>query len=128
MPAFDIDDRTLPPRSDALDDLLPLLPRTTHPPGSDTMLRLIAYDIASPKRWRHICETCEDYGVRIQLSLFECWLEDAAYHALWEKLQGFIDPQEDRLVAYSIDAAAVRKRETAGDTMQCTEKARYYVV
>lgn len=92
------------------------------------MLRLIAYDISSPKRWRHICETCEDYGVRIQYSLFECWLEDAAYHALWTKLQGLIDPEEDRLVAYSIDAAAVRKRETAGNTMQCTEKVRWYVV
>ena len=128
MADFDIDDRTLPPRTDALDDLLPLLPRLTHPPGSLTMLRLIAYDIASPKRWRHICETCEDYGVRVQYSLFECWLEDSAYHALWDKLQGLIDPKEDRLVGYSIDAAAVRKRDMAGDTMQCTEKAQWYVV
>ena len=60
-------------------------------------------------------------------------MEDAAYHALWAKLQGLklqglIDAKEDRLVAYSPDAAAVRKRETAGDTMQCTEKTRWYVV
>ena len=128
MRVCDIDDRTLPPRTDALDDLLPLLPRLTHQPGSDTMLRLIAYDIASPKRWRHICETCEDYGVRVQLSLFECWLEDAAYHTLWAKLQKLIDAKEDRLVAYTLDAAAVRKRATAGDTMQCTEKTKWYVV
>lgn len=128
MSACDLDNCTLPPRTDILDDLLPLLPRSTHPPGSLIMLRLIAYDIACPKRWRHICETCEDYGVRIQLSLFECWLEDAAYQALWIKLQGLIDAKEDRLVAYTLDAAAVRKRVTAGDTMQCTQKVQCYVV
>jgi hypothetical protein len=88
MPDGDLDDRALPPRTDALEDLLPLLPRLTHPPGSDTMLRLIAYDIANPKRWRHVCETCEDYGVRVQYSLFECWLTDDTFQALSSKLPG----------------------------------------
>jgi CRISPR-associated endonuclease Cas2 len=73
-------------------------------------------------------ETCEDYGVRVQFSLFECWLEDDAYQALWEKLQSLIDAKEDRLVAYSLDAAAVRKRAMAGETMRCTEKVQWYVV
>lgn len=92
------------------------------------MLPLIAYDIAETKRWRRICETCEDYGVRIQYSLFECWLEDAVFLDLWARLQQLIDPEEDRLVAYTLDAAAARKRRTAGDTMHCTEKANWYVV
>ena len=39
-----------------------------------------------------------------------------------------IDAKEDRLVAYTLDAAAVRKRATAGDTMQCTQKAEWHVV
>ena len=92
------------------------------------MLRIIAYDITEPKRWRRIVETCEDHGVRVQYSLFECWLEEDAFTALWAKLEQLIDPQEDRLVAYTLDAAATRKRRTAGDTMQCTAKANWYVV
>lgn len=40
------------------------------------MLHLIAYDIAEPKRVRRIAEICEDYGTRVQYSLFECWLEE----------------------------------------------------
>ena len=116
------------PRTDALDDLLPLVPRATHPPGADVMLRLIAYDIADPKRWRRVSDTCADYGVRVQLSLFECWLDDEAFEAFWIKLQAVVDAQEDRLVAYTLDAAAARRRQTVGDTMRCTEKVNCYLL
>ena len=75
-----------------------------------------------------MAEICEDYGTRVQFSLFECWLEDAAFHALWEKLQHTILPAEDRLVAYELDAAAARKRRTAGGTMICTERETFYYV
>ena len=116
------------PRTDALDDLLPLIPRATHPPGADVMLRLIAYDIASPKRWRHVCDTCEDYGVRVQYSLFECWLDDDAFQSMWLKLQAVVDAHEDRLVAYTLDLSAARRRQTVGDTMRCTEKVITYML
>ena len=116
------------PRTDALDDLLPLEPRATHPPGADMMLRLIAYDIASPKRWRRISDTCADYGVRVQYSLFECWLDDDSFQALWRKLQAAMDPREDRLVAYTLDASGARRRQTAGDTMRSTEKVQCYLL
>ena len=99
----------------------------THLPGADTMLRLIAYDISDPRRWRRICETCEDYGVRVQLSLFECWLDDDAFAGLWERLQGMLDVNEDRLVAYTLDGSSVRKRRTAGQSMRCTEKVVCYI-
>ena len=128
MTPDDIDHATLPPPLATLDDLFPVLPYPCHPPGQDLMLRLIAYDIAAPKRWRRICDACADHGVRVQYSLFECWLEDSAFKELWSKLEKIIDPDEDRLVAYTLDATAVRKRQTAGDTMKCTEKANYYVV
>ena len=124
----DIDETTLPPPDPLTDDLLPLLPRSCHPPGSLVMLRLIAYDISDRKRWHRICETCEDFGVRVQLSLFECWLDDATFQAFWVGLEELIDPAEDRLAAYTLDAGAAGKRRTAGQGMICTQPCRYYVV
>jgi CRISPR-associated protein Cas2 len=112
---------------DVWDDLFPFSPHAK-PPGAAFMLRLIAYDIADPKRLRHIAEICEDYGTRVQYSLFECWLEDDQFHALWARLQGAIEAGEDRLVAYELDATAARKRITAGATMRCTEKEQFYFV
>ena len=92
------------------------------------MLRLIAYDISDPKRLQRVAEACEDYGVRVQYSLFECWLEDESFEKLWDRLNGIITPAEDRLVAYVLDAAAVRRRRKAGDTMVLTDRVNCYIV
>ncbi len=127
MDPDDIDLLTLPPMEQEVDDLLPFAVYDGHPPGAKIMLRLIAYDIAEPKRWRHVCEMCEDHGLRVQYSLFECWLEEDHFTQFWENLQKLIDPTEDRLVAYTLDTVATRKRRTAGETMHCTEKASWYV-
>lgn len=112
---------------DLWDDLMPVVPHAK-PPGNPDMLRLIAYDIADPKRLHRIAGICEDYGVRVQYSLFECWLEEEDFEQLWAKLQHTYDPDEDRLVAYALDSAAVRRRCKAGKTMTLTERVNWYVV
>ena len=33
---------------------------------------VIAYDISDPKRLRHVCKTMEEYGDRLQYSVFIC--------------------------------------------------------
>ena len=61
-------------------------------------------------------------------SLFECWLEDDRFRLLWDKLNRFIDPKQDRLAAYSLDAATARRREFAGDSMLATQPVVCYIV
>lgn len=112
---------------DVDETLLPVVPHPK-PPGEDLMLRLIAYDISEPKRWRRICEACEDHGVRVQFSIFECWLEDREFQSLWSRLQGLIDPEADRLVAYTLEAGSTRRSLTAGNKMICTERVSCYFV
>ena len=86
------------------------------------MLRVIAYDVGCPRRLRRIAKICEDYGKRVQFSLFECWLEKERLDRLWEQLESVVEPQHDRLICYTLDATGVRKRLTAGETMTVTEK------
>lgn len=92
------------------------------------MLRLIAYDIADPRRLQRLASVCEDFGVRVQKSLFECWLEQDAYERLWEKLTGLIDPEDDALLAYTLDQNAVPRRRTAGDKAILTQPHSLYLV
>ncbi|MCP5517935.1 MAG: CRISPR-associated endonuclease Cas2 [Verrucomicrobiales bacterium] len=92
------------------------------------MLRLVAYDITEPRRLQRIADICEDYGVRVQYSLFECWLDDDAFAALWSRLEATFDPEKDRLVAYTLDRAAEGRRQTAGATMQITRPVDCYIV
>lgn len=35
---------------------------------------LVIYDIAEPKRLRRVARLMEDFGVRLQDSVFDCWL------------------------------------------------------
>lgn len=42
-----------------------------HRCGEREMLMIVAYDIRKPRRLRQIAKHCEDYGIRIQYSMFE---------------------------------------------------------
>jgi CRISPR-associated protein Cas2 len=103
------------------------LPYQHSAPGAKEMLSLVAYDITDPKRLRRVAEICEDYGVRVQYSLFECRLEESEFEEFWLKLLYEIDEQTDRLVAYKIDAKSAKQTLTAG-TMSCSEKVVCYMV
>ena len=79
------------------------------------MLTLVGYDISDPKRLNRVARICEDYGVRVQYSFFECLLEESEFQDFWLKLLGEIDEDSDRLVAYKIDSRSAKETLTAGD-------------
>jgi len=103
------------------------LPYARSAPGEKQMLTLVAYDITDHKRLARVARVCEDYGVRVQYSLFECRLEEDQFEDFWLKLLYEINDEEDRLVAYKIDARCAKDTLTAG-TMICSEKVVCYVV
>jgi len=83
------------------------------------MLHLIAYDIstldaAGQKRLRLVAKTCEDYGVRVERSVFECDLEEREFSAFWAELSALIDPECDALIAYRLCRGCVSKTLSAG--------------
>ena len=105
----------------------PLVPYEKGPPGETQMLSLVAYDIADHKRLARVARVCEDFGVRVQYSIFECRLEEPDFDDFWLQLLEIINEQEDRLVAYKIDARCAKETLTAG-TMVCSEKVVCYLV
>ena len=40
------------------------------------MFYLVAYDIADPSRLRRVAKACEDYGIRLEKSVFQCDLPE----------------------------------------------------
>ncbi len=108
-------------------DAFPIVPYEKSAPGAREMLSLVAYDIANHKRLTRVARVCEDYGVRVQYSVFECRLEEKEFQEFWLRLIDEIDESEDRLVAYKIDAKSARQTLTAG-TMVCSEKVVCYLV
>lgn len=69
------------------------------------MLVLITYDVnteteAGKKRLRKVSKQCENYGQRVQNSVFECLIDSAQLKALQHSLGELIDPEVDSLRFY----------------------------
>lgn len=97
-----------------------------HRCGQKQMLSLVSYDITDPKRLRNVAKVCEDWGMRVQYSVFECRLEADAFDRFWQSLKAEIDPSVDRLVAYKICLNCAQEIRCAG-TMETSEKVVAYV-
>jgi CRISPR-associated protein Cas2 len=83
------------------------------------MLRLITYDVstttpAGRRRLRRAAQACKDYGQRVQKSVFECLVGPAEWVLLRERLLEIIDPAEDSLRIYPLDADARSRIEHIG--------------
>lgn len=73
------------------------------------MLVLIAYDVstidkAGRSRLRRVSRACQDYGQRVQNSVFECRVGKKQWTVLREKLLNEIKPAEDSLRFYFLDS------------------------
>lgn len=71
------------------------------------MLVLITYDVSTEtkegrRRLRHVARACENYGQRVQFSVFECDLDPALWVKLRARLVGIIDPATDSLRFYML--------------------------
>lgn len=87
------------------------------------MLMVVAYDITDGRRLRQVAKHCEDYGIRVQYSVFECRLEAGYFEEFWSGLMDLIDLEKDRLVAYRICVKCASEIRSAG-TMQNTEEKK----
>jgi CRISPR-associated protein Cas2 len=66
---------------------------------------LITYDVntetkAGRKRLRKVADKCQDYGQRVQNSVFECIIEPAMFKLLQHQLSEIIDVEKDSIRFY----------------------------
>ncbi len=83
------------------------------------MLVLITYDVktSSPggtKRLRKVSKACQNYGQRVQNSVFECVLDATQLTILKHELFEIIDPENDSLRFYRLGNNYKNKVEHVG--------------
>ncbi|MEI7982961.1 MAG: CRISPR-associated endonuclease Cas2 [Bacteroidota bacterium] len=83
------------------------------------MMVLVTYDVetqnrAGQKRLRRVAKMCEDYGQRVQNSVFECVLEPGKFAELKFRLIETIDQEKDSLRFYFLGSKWVGKVEHVG--------------
>jgi CRISPR-associated protein Cas2 len=69
------------------------------------MMVLITYDVNTEtedgkKRLRKVAKQCQNYGQRVQNSVFECLLDAAQWRNLKHRLEQLINPDKDSLRYY----------------------------
>jgi CRISPR-associated protein Cas2 len=83
------------------------------------MLILITYDVATvekagQRRLRRVARACQDYGVRVQKSVFECQVGQTEWASLRDRLLREIKAEQDSLRFYYLDERAVQRTEHHG--------------
>ncbi|RMH24127.1 MAG: CRISPR-associated endonuclease Cas2 [Planctomycetota bacterium] len=71
---------------------------------------VVAYDTPSDRRRRRFARLVDDYGARVQRSVFEAWLNRTQLDSLAKDLDALVNPREDSV--YIISACARCQAET----------------
>ena len=71
------------------------------------MLMLVSYDVSTitldgRRRLRQIARACQNWGVRVQNSVFECNVNPAQWVKLKADLEGIFNPETDSLRYYNL--------------------------
>jgi len=83
------------------------------------MFVLITYDVSTltregRRRLRAVARACEDWGQRVQQSVFECRLDPGDFARLKKQLIDLIDTESDSLRFYNLGAKGNRRIEHVG--------------
>ncbi|HZF62163.1 MULTISPECIES: CRISPR-associated endonuclease Cas2 [Desulfovibrio] len=83
------------------------------------MLVLVSYDVntqdaAGKRRLRKIARHCENWGQRVQFSVFECVVDPAQWVALRNNLLDCMDEEKDSLRFYFLGANWKNRVEHVG--------------
>lgn len=83
------------------------------------MFVLITYDVnvTSPsgaKRLRNVARACQNYGHRVQNSVFECLVSESQLLLLKEELNAIIEKSNDSIRIYNLGSKWLQKVETLG--------------
>lgn len=71
------------------------------------ILVLVTYDVSTTssegqRRLRQVAKTCQNYGQRVQNSVFECVVDATEFAIMKLKLIEIMDPEQDSLRFYQL--------------------------
>ncbi len=61
---------------------------------------VVAYDISDTKRRAKVVKVLQRVGIRVNLSVFECMVNDTQFNILCHELEKIVIPKEDQINIY----------------------------
>lgn len=90
------------------------------------MFVVISYDIVDDRRRLKVAQKLEDYGTRVQYSVFECILEEEKLKELQKGLVSLIE-EEDSLRFYQLCEGCLKRIKVYGSA-EVTKDQEVYIV
>lgn len=92
------------------------------------MFILVSYDIPDDKRRTKIAKILEDYGERVQYSVFECDLQARHIEKLLAEIGSVLNESEDSLRVYRLCRDCAQKIMVKGQGQPPADTPEVYIV
>ena len=80
---------------------------------------LVIYDISTPKRLQKVAKIMQDYGVRVQKSVFEIVVSEHSLTQMKQRIYGIIDTEKDGVKIFPLcERCCSRKYGVGRDTQE----------
>ncbi|MCL5236573.1 MAG: CRISPR-associated endonuclease Cas2 [Nitrospirae bacterium] len=91
------------------------------------MFVIVSYDVATSddggqRRLRRVARACQDFGQRVQFSVFECIVDPAQWAKLKDRLISEINPEKDSLRFYYLGSKWHHRVEHVGAKAQIDQE------
>ncbi len=90
------------------------------------MFVVVSYDIVDDKRRLKVAQKLEDYGTRVQYSVFECIVDEDKFKEMLNKLNYLIE-EEDSLRFYRLCESCLKRIKVFG-MAEVTKDEEVYIV
>ena len=87
------------------------------------MQLVVAYDITANKRRTKIAKILEDYGSRVNFSVFECDIGKTQYEEMKKRIWKVVNPRRDCIIFYCLCGSCRQRREAIGTLPEKDEVA-----
>jgi len=91
------------------------------------MFYIVSYDIPDTPRRNRVAKVLEDFGDRVQYSVFECLLDQKLLERMIERLQKVLKEEEDSLRVYTLCSNCERVIKVIG-LGEISKKEKYYIL
>lgn len=78
------------------------------------MLILVSYDVPDDRRRTKLAHALKDFGRRVQLSVFECELDDAQAERMRRRVTALVAEEEDNVRIYRLCGSCRERVELLG--------------
>lgn len=75
---------------------------------------VIAYDVEDDKKRRNVVKLLQPWGVRVNKSVFECFVSDVELKKIKAKLKKVVKKWEDVILFYPLCRDCIDKRDSFG--------------